>query len=190
MRATTARSGGTARHVSLLRGINVGGRHKVPMAWLRATYGSLGCTDVATYLQSGNVVFHRDRAPTQVSRELEQVMVTELGFAVSVLGRSHADLARIVADDSFPDADPSRRLVVFLSDALSDAAVARLTELTGDREGLVVRRRELQLNFPDGIGRSKLAEAVSKKLPGAIATARNWRTVTALAGMSAPEPSS
>ncbi len=189
MRTPTAAKGGEARHVSLLRGINVGGHHKVPTAWLREAYESLGCEDVATYLQSGNVVFRRDRAPADVSRELEAVITKELGFAVAVLGRTHADLARIVADDRFPAADPSRRLVVFLSDALADATAARLAQLTSEREDLVVGRRELQLHCPDGIGRSKLAEAVSKNLPGSIVTARNWRTVTALADMSAPVPS-
>ena len=49
-----------ATHVALLRGINLGGRKKVAMADLRELMASLGHTDVATYIQSGNVVFSTD----------------------------------------------------------------------------------------------------------------------------------
>jgi len=177
---------GTPRQVNLLRGINVGGHHKVPMKWLREAYDALGCEDVTTYLQSGNVVFHRDNAPTAVSAELAAVIKKELGFDIDVLDRTHDDLVRLVADDQFPAADPSKRLVVFLSRKLTAAEVRSLERLVTGQEALVVGTRELQLHCTYGIGRSKLAEAVSKKQLKLVATARNWRTVTKLVELSAP----
>jgi uncharacterized protein (DUF1697 family) len=57
-----------ARYVSLLRGINVGGHHLVPMARLRAIYEDLGCEDVSSHLQSGNVLFRRDRPSAVAAR--------------------------------------------------------------------------------------------------------------------------
>ena len=107
----------TVRHVSLLRGINVGGHNLVSMARLRALYEALGCEDVATYLQSGNVVFRRDRDPAGVGKGVERAIKRELGIDVRVLDRSHGDMAAIVEADPFPGADPSRRFVMFLSAA-------------------------------------------------------------------------
>jgi len=156
------------------------------MAWLREAYDQLGCADVTTYLQSGNVVFHRDRAPDEVGAELSAVIEKEMGFAIAVLDRTHAELAALLADDPFPDTDPSRHLVVFLSRALDAAESDDLAALATGRESLVVGSRELHLSCPDGIGRSKLAEAASRKRKDVVATARNWRTVTQLCELSAP----
>lgn len=175
-----------SRHISLLRGINVGGHHKVSMGWLREAYEQLGCTDVTTYLQSGNVVYQRDRAPAKVGPELTALIEKDLGFRIEVLHRTHAELTRVLAADTWPDADPSRRLVVFLAAALGKAQAAALAELATEREELVVGPNELQLHCPDGIGRSKLAEAVSGQRLKVVATARNWRTVSKLAELSAP----
>ena len=117
----------TERHVSLLRGINVGGHNLVSMARLRALYEALGCEDVATYLQSGNVVFRRARNPAGVGRGVERAIKRELGLDIRVLDRSHADLTAIIDADPFPGADPSRHLVMFLSTAPGDA-IAREVE--------------------------------------------------------------
>src|SRR6478735_11142754 len=101
----------TARHASLLRGINVGGHNLVSMARLRALYETLGCEDVTTYLQSGNVVFRHARNPASVGRGVERAIKRELGLDIRVLDRSHADLAAVIGADPFPGADPSRHLV-------------------------------------------------------------------------------
>jgi uncharacterized protein (DUF1697 family) len=98
----------TERHVSLLRGINVGGHNLLSMARLRALYEALGCEDVATYLQSGNVVFRRARNPAGVGRGVERAIKRELGLDIRVLDRSHPDLTEIIEADPFPGADPSR----------------------------------------------------------------------------------
>jgi len=174
----------TARHVSLLRGINVGGNNKIPMARLREVYESVGCSDVATYLQSGNVVFRRT-APTNAGAEVAAVLKRDVGLDIAILDRTHDELVRIMADDPFPTADPSKRVVVFLSDALTAAQVAELSTIATGRESLTARSRELHLHCPDGLGRSKLAVAVGKKQLGVVATARNWRTVSALVALSA-----
>lgn len=156
------------------------------MAWLRAAYEQLGCEDVETYLQSGNVVYRRPRSPSTVGVELNALIQKELGFSIEVIHRTPAEIARVVATDAWPDADPSRRLVVFLSRALTQAEASSLGKLATSSEDLAVGDRELQLHCPDGIGRSKLAEAVSKQRLDLVATARNWRTVTKLAELSAP----
>src|SRR6188472_690151 len=109
----------TVRHVSLLRGINVGGHNIIPMAGLRAIYESIGCEDVATYLQSGNVVFRRTRAPGRVAAEVEATVANEFGHRIRILTRTHAEMKRIVDVNPFPDAEPARRLVLFLENPLA-----------------------------------------------------------------------
>ena len=174
----------TERHVSLLRGINVGGHNLVSMARLRALYEALGCEDVTTYLQSGNVVFRRDRDPAAVRRGVERALKRELGLDVRVLDRTHADLAGIVESDPFPGTDPSRRLVMFLS-ARPGSEIAREiahVKLGPDEARLI--GGEIHLHCPDGVGDSKLPGLLSERRLGVTATTRNWRTVGRLRELS------
>ena len=174
----------TVRHVSLLRGINVGGRNLISMARLRALYQALGCEDVATYLQSGNVVFWREHDPADVGTHVERAIQRELGLEIHVLGRTQAELARIVAADPFPTADPSRRFVMFLSAAPSEAISREFGHVSSGPDEAVLMDREFHLHCPDGIGNSKLTGLVSERRLGVTATTRNWRTVTNLLELS------
>ncbi|MEP6638377.1 MAG: DUF1697 domain-containing protein [Chloroflexota bacterium] len=175
------------RRVSLLRGINVGGHNLVPMTRLREIYASLGCEDVQTYLQSGNVVYRRRRAPSGVDAEVEAAIRTELSMQVRVIGRTHDDLARIVGADPFPEAEPAKRLVLFL-ESLPGAAIAQeLGTVTTGRDRAILIGQEFHLHCPDGIGRTKLTSMLSDRRLGVAATGRNWRTVTQLLALSADQ---
>jgi uncharacterized protein (DUF1697 family) len=178
----------TTRHVSLLRGINVGGHNLVSMARLRALYEALGCEDVATYLQSGNVVFRRARDAAGVGQGVERAIKRELGLDVRVLDRTHADLASIVETDPFPEADPSRRFVTFLSGPPGTEIARELEHVTLGPDEARLIGRELHMHCPDGIGNSKLPGLLSERRLGVTATTRNWRTVTRLLELSADQP--
>lgn len=178
------------RSVSLLRGINVGGHNLIPMARLRAIYASIGCLDVTTYLQSGNVVFRHDGDPDAIAAGVEAAIKSELGLDVRVLGRTHDEMAGIVAVDPFPEADPSRRLVMFLSSAPEAAIAAELGRVTSGPDQAVLIGEEYHLHCPDGVGNSKLPALLSDRRLGVTATARNWRTVTRLLALSEPQPGS
>ncbi len=84
------------RSVAVLRGINVGGHRKLPMAELRALATELGLQNVETYVQSGNLVF--DGPGTGVSERLTGAIRDRYGFAVPVIVRTGRELAAIVAD--------------------------------------------------------------------------------------------
>ena len=178
----------TRRHVSLLRGINVGGNNIISMARLRALYVTLGCEGVETYLQSGNVVFRRDRDPAGVARRVESAIKRELGLDIRVLTRTHADLAHIVASDPFPEVDPSRHVVMFLSGPPGREIARELGHVTLGADEAVLIGEELHLHCPDGIGTSRLPGLLSEKRLGVTATARNWRTTTRLLEMSGDQP--
>ena len=76
-------------YVALLRGINVGGKNKVPMPALKATFETAGMHNVVTYINSGNVVFCCDHSPRgELARALEAAIMAEFGFDVPVVVRS------------------------------------------------------------------------------------------------------
>ena len=120
------------RQVSLLRGVNVAGHNRVAMTNLRALYEGLGCTDVETYVQSGNVVFSSSLDPDRIRLDVEAAIRSEFGLEIRVLGRSHGELERIVATDIFGGADPAWRHVVFLSETLPPETVDAVLRQTTD----------------------------------------------------------
>ncbi|MEO8229687.1 MAG: DUF1697 domain-containing protein [Chloroflexota bacterium] len=174
-----------ARQCSLLRGVNVGGHNRVAMARLSELYEGLGCTDVETYVQSGNVAFSSPLDPRGISAKVEKAIRHEFALEIRVLGRTHRELEKIVATDAFAGADPASRHVVFLSDALAAEAADTLRDAAAGREEVVVAGREIHLLLPDGMGRTKLSGALIERRQHVIATARNWRTVTRLRDLTA-----
>lgn len=176
-----------ARYVALLRGINVGGKKKVPMARLREVLEGLGFTDVATLLQSGNAVFGaRERSAAKVTRQLEAALAEALGFEVQVVLRTREELARAVAQNPLPGADeaPSRFLVLFLAAPPDPARLEALDVEAYRPDELRVVGRELYARFPGGLGRSKLAAVLAGPRLGVTATGRNWATVKKLLALA------
>lgn len=84
------------RYVALLRGINVGGRNKVPMTELREAFEGAGHTDVSTYIQSGNVLFRSSAPRAAIEADVERMLERHLGFPIVVVVRSHAQLRAVV----------------------------------------------------------------------------------------------
>src|SRR6266536_1343745 len=102
------------RYIALLRGINVGGHNKVPMAALRDTCESIGCTDVATYIQSGNVVLTSPLDAGKLRATLESAIAEQIGVSPVVVIRTDKQLAGVVAGNPFPEANPDHLHVAFL----------------------------------------------------------------------------
>ncbi len=175
-----------SRHVALLRGINVGGRKKVAMADLRALVAGLGHTDVATYINSGNVVFAAaapDAAREELETAIEAAVRAGLGLEVAVLVRTHDELAAAVDANPFPDAEPSRLLLSFLRTAPEPDTYAAAERVESGADEFRVDGTTVYLHLPDGAGRSKLAAALSKPSLG-VATSRNLATVRTLVRLS------
>jgi uncharacterized protein (DUF1697 family) len=170
-------------HVALLRGINVGGHNKVPMAQLRRTVESTGATNVATYIQSGNVVLTSHLTPQQLRAALERAITEQLGVNPTVMVRTADELAAVVEQTPFPEAADNTVHVAFLHEPPDDATTERLNAIETGDEMLAVRGREIYLYLPGGLGRSKLADEMGKQLKQPT-TMRNWRTVNKLLEMT------
>ncbi len=171
------------RVAALLRGINIGPNKRIAMADLRAIVGSLGHTDVETYLQSGNVVFTPKGKGDHAAR-LSAAIAKQTGHDVPVLLRTGDQLAKIVEACPYAVSDPTKLVVAFLDREaeLGDLELGDLAPYLPDE--LTVHGRELYVSVPNGQGSSKLMEALVKRRLPVILTVRNWRTVEALAELT------
>jgi uncharacterized protein (DUF1697 family) len=185
-----------ASHVALLRGINVGGRNKVPMAELREVVAALGHDGVTTYIQSGNVLFTTaDTDNAKLAAALESAIEGRFGLWSSVVVLSRDELAGVLAANPYPD-EPDPRLVhvVFLNgepppDLLDRIAAAESAAAAkGSRDAVQASGRALYVHTPAGFGRSELAQNIfrivtppsKQKKQALAATARNLATTTKL----------
>ena len=130
------------RYIALLRGINVGGRSKVAMAALRDTCESIGCTEVATYIQSGNVVLTSPLDAGKLRASLESAIAEQLGVSPVVVIRTPGQLADVIAGNPFPKADTDHLHVAFLSEKPNAAQVAGLADLDHPPEEVAVQRSD------------------------------------------------
>lgn len=176
------------RFVALLRGINVGGNKKVPMAELRALAEELGFTALATYIQSGNLVFTAGGAAAQHEAGLERALEQHFGFPVETLVRDAKTWGAILAANplvKIAEKDPAHLLVGLAKETLRQEARAELRERVQGAERVEVAGDALWIHYAAGVARSKLTPALLDRYAGSTVTARNWRTMTELGRMLA-----
>ena len=176
-----------ARCAILLRGINIGPKNRIPMAQLRTLLVGDGFADVATYLQSGNVVLSSSGSPEAAARRCEALIAEGYGLEIRSVVRTHLELEAVVRANPLPEAaaDPRRYQVTFLESAPDPGIAARLTAVATPEERFAVSGREIYAWHPEGIARSRLATLLAGRGFKVAATARNWITVTALLAMTA-----
>lgn len=168
--------------IALLRGINVGGHHIVPMKELARLLEAEGFAGVRTYIQSGNVVLQAEGRP---EHRIAEVIERHFGFRPAVFALSRAELQQAAAANPF---DPEAGKMVhffFCSQEPRQPDLDLLQRVKGPTESYLLSGPVFYLYAPDGIGRSKLAEKIGKALPGVEITARNLNTINQLLAMSA-----
>lgn len=171
----------------LLRGVNVGGHNRLPMADLRSLLGTLGYEDVDTYLQSGNAVCTAPGPPGDVAAAVATGLERAFGLSVPVVARSAEQWSGLVAANPLVhlERDPKRLHVTFL-DGLPDAD--HLAALAAEADGLAPERIEVvgpdaYLHTPGGFASTRFTPSFLERRLGRLATTRNWRTVLALADL-------
>ena len=179
----------TGRHVALLRGINVGGKNKLPMRDLAAMFTEAGCTEVRTYIQSGNVVFSATpMCVKQLPDVISQRIAERFGFRAPVILRTADEFRRVVTGNPFlkSDADAGPLHVAFLADLPDPRRVAALDPKRSPGDYLKVRGREIYLCLPNGVAGTKLSNAYFDSTLATTSTIRNWRTVLKLVEIASP----
>jgi uncharacterized protein (DUF1697 family) len=170
-------------HVALLRGINVGGKNRLPMKELATIFTAAGCTEVQTSIQSGNVVF---RAAAGIARRIPTIVADGIerrfGFRVPVVTVSAAGLREVVTGNPFlaAGADPAKLHVAFLADRPSEAGLSALDPEQSPPDEFELIGRVIYLLLPNGVARSRLTNAYFDATLGTTSTARNWKTVLRL----------
>ena len=159
------------------------------MAELRDLLAELGFANVQSLLQSGNLVFDsRASTPARLESRLEQAAKDRLQLETAFFVRTAREWAEIVAGNPFPDEakrDPAHLVVQFLKGAPDRGQITALEQAIAGREVIRAGGRHLYIVYPDGIGRSKLTNALIEQKLGTQGTARNWNTVLKLASLAA-----
>lgn len=167
-------------YISFLRGINVGGNNLLPMKSLVALFEQCGASQVATYIQSGNVVFALDETSSLSALETAVAahIQTQFGFTPAMLSLSLTELEHAIAHCPYDaeEVDPATMHYGFLAQAPTAPDLEKMHSLRKDSEQFELSEKVFYLSAPEGIGRSKLA-ASAERCIGVAMTMRNLKTV-------------
>jgi uncharacterized protein (DUF1697 family) len=183
MPAHQTSSGTLFRYVALLRGINLGGKNKLPMKELAKFFAEAGCSNVGTYIQSGNVIFS---ATTRLAAQLPDLIVrqiaTRFGHRPPIILRTAKQLADVISSNPFLQVGaPEETLhVLFLADSPGAREIANLDPNRSPSDTFIVSGQEIYLRLPNGVAKSKLTNDYFDRILGTKSTGRNWRTVNEL----------
>ena len=175
-------------YIVLLRGINVGGNNILPMKELVEILEGIGCTNIRTYIQSGNVVVESNKKKDQMCRDIKSEILKVKDIEIDPIVLSLGDFESAVRGNSFNTENGKLLHLFFLSGDSSSPELSVLEKYKSASEEYELKGRVLYLYAPDGIGRSKFITKVQKAM-GVPVTARNWNTVQkliSLAGMQKP----
>jgi uncharacterized protein (DUF1697 family) len=175
----------------LLRGINVGGNNKVPMAELRTLLGELGYGEVKTILNSGNAVVTTDDSPDVAEKRVEAAIKKTLGLSIQTMARTHEELAAVVEANPLESVaeNPSHYAVGFLRSVPGGKDLERFEAVDADQyapECWELVGRELFIWYAGGQAKTKLTAVFWEKQLKTSLTARNWNTVVKLLALTAP----
>lgn len=175
------------KFIALLRGINVTGRNKVPMADLRTLCSKNGMTEVETYIQSGNLVVSATGSAADLEKQLEALIEKKFKLTIPVIVRRASDWPAYMKANPFPEAsatEPNAVMLALSKKKPNAEALAGLRERAVRGERLELVGDALWIHFKDGVANSKLAPGLFDRLVGSPVTTRNWRTVVKLGEMT------
>ncbi len=174
----------TERYLVMPRGINVGTRNRVPMAELRSMLTDVGYADVATVLQSGNVVVAAESSgPDEVAASVQRLLSDRFNVDVPCVTRTAGQVRAVLDRNPLQEvvADNSRYLVNFLSEKPDSEAADALLAQDHNPEALAIEGTEAFVWTPEGVKAMTLSYAFLEKRLGVVATARNWNTLQKIA---------
>jgi uncharacterized protein (DUF1697 family) len=176
-------------YISFLRGVNMAGHNSIKMPELSVLFKNLGFSDTKTYIQSGNVIFSSaDQIPvTDLSAKIENGILKRFNFTVPALIRTLNEILQVITVNPFllqKNSDPTKMAVIFLQSAPSEDQIRKVEDINYPPDKFEIIDREIFIYCPNGFGKTKLYTNFFEKKMGVIGTARNWKTITTLAGMA------
>ncbi len=175
--------------ISILRGINVSGQKKILMADLKALYEKLKFTDVATYIQSGNVIFKTNEKLSDIefAKKIEEAIHKKYDFEVPVIIRSEDEMKKIISQNPFvkeKNIDEKKLHVTFLSEIPDKKNVESTVNMDFLPDRFIIIGKEIFLYVPNGYGETKISNNFFEKKLKVKATTRNWNTTNKLSQMA------
>lgn len=170
-------------YVALLRGINVGGKNKLPMKELTEMFVSAGCEQVRNYIQSGNIIFNAaPRVAVKLPAVISARIAERFGFNAPVQIRSIPELGEVISGNPFLKLGMTEDFlhVMFLADKPSASSVQKLDPDRSPPDRFIAQRQEIYLYLPEGVAHTKLNNAYFDAKLATVSTGRNWRTVRKL----------
>jgi len=171
----------TERYVALLRGINVGGHHKVPMADLRKEMEELDLKNVITILNSGNIIFETitdklESLEKNISRKLEKTF----GFPVPTIIRKSKTIYQLFNDNPFEDIKITKDIRLYASFLKENMhSDLEMPWVSSDNSYTIIERRDNAIFSVLDLSVSKTPNAMKafEKFFGKDITTRNWKTI-------------
>lgn len=172
------------KHIALLRGINVGGKNKIKMAELRERLESVALRNVATYIQSGNIIFDSTAASASLEKKITKLIKSDFGYDVPVLVFPRKRLQKIVKENPFAKKQIEHVAVTLLSKKPDKQLITAIEDLNFGIDKFQIAGDNIFLHCPNGFARTKLTNNFFEQKLNTTATTRNWKTVNKLLELS------
>ncbi|AUP80200.1 DUF1697 domain-containing protein [Flavivirga eckloniae] len=175
-------------YIALLRGINVSGQKKIPMAELRELLTNTGLKNVKTYIQSGNVIFkspEKDNAKLEL--KIHQAIKTHFGFEVPILVKTPKELQQVFDECPFPEEKKTNSYFTLLYSIPDTALVKEAAEMSYPNEEFVITNNCIYFYCSIGYGKAKYNNNFFERKLKTTSTARNYKTMVKLLEMTSDE---
>lgn len=173
------------KYIAFLRGINVSGHKKIPMAELREVLLTLGFQNVQTYIQSGNVIFESLENNTQkLELEMHNAIKNHFGFEVPILIKTPEALKGIFDNSPFPEEKKVNSYFTLLYDVPDKDLIAEVSKIKYSNEEFIITNNCIYFYCSTGYGKAKCNNSFFERKLKITATARNYKTMVKLLSLS------
>lgn len=172
-------------YIALLRGINVGGHRKIPMADLRDLLTNSGLETVQTYIQTGNVIFQSLEENIQILQVvIQKSIANHFGFEVPVIIKTRSELQAVFDKSPFSIAEKEKSYFAFLSCEPKIELIDEMQKVTYENEAFLITKNCIYFYAEKGYGQAKFNLKMFERKLKVIATARNYKTMLKLLSLS------
>lgn len=172
-------------YIALLKGINVGGHKKVPMAELRELLTNAGFQKVQTYVQSGNVIFQFSEKASELEAKIQNLISVHFGFEVSVIVKNNKELQAIFDASPFLKEKKEKSYFILLNRIPKSNLVEDADQLQCENEEIIIKKDCLHFYSNTGFGKTKFNMNTYERKLNVTGTARNYNTMLKLLSLSA-----
>ncbi len=169
------------KYIVLLRGINVSGRNKIPMAELRDLLNNLGFKNVQTYIQSGNIILESIEGKSITCKKIKEGIQTTFGLDIPVIARTIPEWKKVIAKYPFPTDNTKIVAFVFLNRKVYETKI-EVKDSSNDK--YLIDNDMVYIYCETGFAKTKLSNNLFERKLNVTATTRNYNTILKLLELS------